>query len=262
MYEERGGRRRCLIDDFEAVSYAPSLDVLTRNPGDERSTAAASFLAVQDPDRSLQYADLEIQFLRGVSPSIKVLQHEEATKAELFRLLPGTSVLHFACHSDFRTSAPYDSGLLLSDGLLSLAEIYTGGHVDGCRLVTLSGCESAQLDPQYGDEFLNIASGFSYAGAAGVVGTLWAIEDLSTMLLMRRFYASEAGGVSSASALAAAQTWLRDAPAAELAGMFEAPPFDQNATAAAARRRLRRLDPAVRPFDHPAYWAPFTYVGV
>jgi CHAT domain-containing protein len=137
-----------------------------------------------------------------------------------------------------------------------------GEHFDRCRLVTLSGCESVRLDPKYGDEFLNIASGFSYAGAAGVVGSLWAIEDLSTMLLMRRFYASEATGVSAAAALATAQTWLREAPAGELAAMFEVAPFDRDDIASAARRRLRRLDPTARPFGHPAYWAPFAYVGV
>lgn len=261
MYEERGGRRRCLVDDFEAVSYAPSLDVLTQNQGEtERSTAG--FLAVQDPDRSLRYADLEVQLLRSVFPSMKVLQYEGATKAGLIRSLPGTGLLHFACHSEFRTSSPYDSGLLLSDGLFSLAEIYMGEHFDRCRLVTLSGCESVRLDPKYGDEFLNVASGFSYAGATGVVGSLWVIEDLSTMLLMRHFYASEATGVSAAAALATAQTWLREAPAGELAAMLEVAPFDRDEIASAARRRLRRLDPAARPFGHPAYWAPFAYIGV
>ena len=235
---------------------------MTQSTRDAERSGADSFLAVQDPDRSLRYADSEVQLLRTVFPSMRVLPHGKATKVGLVRALPGTSMLHFACHSEFRTGSPYDSGLLLSDGILSLAEIYIDTHLHGCRLVTLSGCESARLDPKYADEFLSIASGFSYAGAAGVVGALWAVEDLSTMLLMHRFYGNQTGEASTASALAKAQTWLRDATAAELATMFEAPPFDLGATASAARRRFRSLDPAARPFGHPAYWAPFTYVGV
>lgn len=82
------------------------------------------------------------------------------------------------------------------------------------------------------------------------------------MLLMHRFYANEAEGVSPAAALATAQTWLREAPAGELAAMFEVAPFGRDEIASAARRRFLRLDPAARPFGHPAYWAPFTYIGV
>jgi CHAT domain-containing protein len=259
MYEERDGRRRCLVDDFEAISYAPSVDVLARTAD---TSQLPGVLAVQDPDRSLRYAATEVALLRGRFPSMRVLAHEQATKPELMRLLPTTGVVHLACHSRFLSSSPYDSGLTLSDGVLSLAEIYMTAQLHGCRLVTLSGCESVRLDEQYGDEFLSLASGFSYAGAASVVGSLWDAEDLSTMLLMHRFYGGGAGERAFGVALADAQAWLRDACAEELAMLLGTTPFDTMPAVSGARRRLQSIEPAARPFGHPAYWAPFTYFGV
>ena len=127
-----------------------------------------------------------------------------------------------------------------------------------CRLVTLSGCESVRLDPTYADEFLSIASGFSYAGAASVVGSLWTAEDVSTMLLMHRFYGHQRDAV----ALASAQRWLRDATAGELAALTAAPPFDRLPSGPTMARHFRRRDPQSRPYAHPAFWAPFTFTGI
>lgn len=58
-----------------------------------------------------------------------------------------------------------------------------------CRLVTLSACETGITDiRQSPDEFLGLQAGLLQAGAPTVVSTLWPVDDLSTMLLMERFY--------------------------------------------------------------------------
>lgn len=68
------------------------------------------------------------------------------------------------------------------------------------------------------DEALGLSTAFLAAGAAGVVATLWPVDDYSTALLMSRFYESliETGsrpghphGGDPAAALRAAQLWLR-----------------------------------------------------
>jgi CHAT domain-containing protein len=38
------------------------------------------------------------------------------------------------------------------------------------------------------DEYIGLPSGFILAGAANVVSTLWAVNDLSTALFMIHFY--------------------------------------------------------------------------
>ena len=61
-------------------------------------------------------------------------------------------------------------------------------------------------------------------GCPAVIGTLWSVDDLSTTLLMSRFYAyhrhgdpaTGEGPLSPAAALRRAQAWLRTVTADEL----------------------------------------------
>jgi CHAT domain-containing protein len=79
------------------------------------------------------------------------------------------------------------------------------------RLAFLSACETGLVGTILPDEVVSLASGFLQAGAAGVVSTLWAVNDKSTALLAERFYRHWKGdGMAPADALAAAQRWLRD----------------------------------------------------
>src|SRR5262245_7492397 len=60
-------------------------------------------------------------------------------------------------------------------------------------------------------EFIGLPSAFLQIGAAGVIGTLWSVDDVSTALLMMRFYELHlAGRLEPAAALRSAQFWLRD----------------------------------------------------
>jgi CHAT domain-containing protein len=53
-------------------------------------------------------------------------------------------------------------------------------------------------------------------GAAGVVGTLWEVDDLATALFMAKFYDLHLdGGLPPATALKQAQAWLREATRAD-----------------------------------------------
>ena len=60
------------------------------------------------------------------------------------------------------------------------------------------------------DEYVGLPAGFLQAGAPCVVSTLWAVDDMSTALLMERFYQQHLDeGLSPSRALRAAQRWLR-----------------------------------------------------
>ncbi|SRR6266496_3415749 len=98
-----------------------------------------------------------------------------------------------------------------------------------------------------------------------------AFNDVSTMLLMRRFYEALTS-FPPASALRAAQHDLRTMIAAEvlaavqtlarqdkrLASPAAQSPADEMATLLEA---LAQLPPQTRPFAHDYYWAPFVYYG-
>ena len=75
----------------------------------------------------------------------------------------------------------------------------------GGSLVTLSACETGVNLVAAGDEVIGLVRGFLLAGAAGVVSTLWTVDDQATASLMTRFYSSLRRGLSPAASLAEAQ---------------------------------------------------------
>lgn len=139
------------------------------------------------------------------------------------------------------------------------------------RLVTLSACETGITDIRQSlDEFLGLPAGLMQAGAPAVVSTLWAVNDLSTMLLMERFFRNYLQeGLSLPEALRQAQLWLRDVTAGELAERFTAERLEMlgerlpaDVVSGGYRRFSLDYEPEDRSFAHPYYWAAFTFSGV
>jgi CHAT domain-containing protein/formylglycine-generating enzyme required for sulfatase activity/tetratricopeptide (TPR) repeat protein len=264
--------RPAIIDRFEEIVSAPSAHLLVRSARARRQEAltpdTCRVVAVQNPDRSLQNADDEVAILRSLFPDCTVLAHEQATIHAVLDALADADIVHFACHCNLNMSAPYESGLHLADGVLTLSNIYTNVTVKRAQLVTLSACESVRVDPEFADEFLSVASGFVYAGVSSVVSSLWKVDDFATMLLMRHFYQRVSAGMDVAGALASAQRWLRDVTARELAVVFDeerrkadsARTIDRH-VASSAWRRFTLMPPDGLPFSDPRYWAAFSFVG-
>src|SRR5262249_26813611 len=92
------------------------------------------------------------------------------------------------------------------------------------RLVTLSACETGLYDiDRNPDEFIGLPGTFIALGAAGVLSTLWPVDDRATSLLIAKFYELHRGkGLAPAAALQRAQAWLRGATRAELGGYVTA----------------------------------------
>jgi CHAT domain-containing protein len=97
-------------------------------------------------------------------------------------------------------------------------------------LVTLSACETGRHVVGGGDEILGLTRAFLAAGAASLLISHWAVEDVSTRLLMRRFYDLLAGGARKDDSLRDAQRWF-------VTG--DEHPF----------------------YAHPYFWAPFYLLG-
>ena len=127
------------------------------------------------------------------------------------------------------------------------------------------------------DEHFGLALGPLYAGAPTVWGTLRAVEDVATGLLMGKAYELLRAGKSKVEALREAQLWLRELTAGEVAQILKAHAAGQPArmlakVAAMVRMALLHLlpvqreyalmDASERPFAHPYYWSAFQCVGV
>jgi CHAT domain-containing protein len=85
------------------------------------------------------------------------------------------------------------------------------------------------------------------------------VNDLSTALLMIRFYQNVKQGETVTLALKQAQIWLRDATVEALQVWSEPilDPFSQEEL----RCRLSKMDSRSKPFALPYYWAGFCAIG-
>src|SRR5262249_1237880 len=76
--------------------------------------------------------------------------------------------------------------------LLRLTDIYNLKL--SADMVTLIACNTARSQTVRGFGVGSIASGFMFAGAARVVGTLWEVNDQSSLELVTRFYRNRRDG--------------------------------------------------------------------
>jgi CHAT domain-containing protein len=186
----------------------------------------------------------------------------------------GRTYVHFSCHGSYNWDDPPASGLDLANDRLTLADLQQGEvDLSAARLVTLSACETGITDVLRGsaEEYVGIPAGFLLAGAPCVVSSLWAVPDLSTALLMERFYRNHLNtGMEFAAALREAQLWVRDLEA-EMVAEYAAECYQQSNQKGKGKkgllvqmlhyRYLAEQNPNSRPFAHPYYWAAFTVNG-
>lgn len=242
---EENGSRKYLLDEF-VITYAPSLSVFKRclereKEGRKRETLLG--VANPVPPGNLEFSEQEckkIEMLLGNRRCL-ILWRERATKAEVQRWMRGRNLLHFSCHGQYRLDLPLESSVQLAGGeKLTLGEIFEGVHLPQAWLVVLSACETGLVDfREIADEHFGLPTGFLFAGAPTVFGSLWMVNDLSTALLMAKVYEGlERDGKGKPEALRDAQRWLRDLPAQ----VEEAAPND-------------------RSFARPYWWAAFQCVG-
>jgi CHAT domain-containing protein len=141
------------------------------------------------------------------------------------------------------------------------------------RLAVLSACETGIIGLRLPDEVVSLPSALVKAGFAGVLASMWEVEDQSTAMLMQRFYAQwRTKGMAPVQALQEAQRWLRNATARDktMFSIQRVPaPFRQViATLTTINFIAYRLVNAIlrrrteRPFEHPYSWAAFYLTGV
>lgn len=144
-------------------------------------------------------------------------------------------ILHFATHGFLNQQNPELSGLVLSlfdrdgnaqNGFLRVIDLYSMDLQTD--LVVLSACQTALGKETDGEGIVGLTRGFMYAGASGVVASLWKVEDAATAELMKRFY----------------RAMLKD-----------------NQTPSTALRTAKNELRQIPRFRNPRYWSGFTLNG-
>ncbi|MFG3816144.1 CHAT domain-containing tetratricopeptide repeat protein, partial [Limnothrix redekei] len=206
-----------------------------------------SILAIDNPRQDLPSSEREVLAAVKTFPRPTVLRHEKATTATVAANLGQQAIVHFSCHGTANFNEPLNSGLLMNDDLLTLRELFnlklTEGDKHGIRLAVLSACETGLPGLDLADEAIGLPVGLLQAGVAGAIASLWAVSDLSTAILLTKFYDLWRNHhLTPPDALHQAQQWFRD-------------------TKRSAISQETGLTPAGNK-DHPYHWAGFSYTGL
>ena len=270
-------KRHYAIDDIH-FTYVPNARSLTAAQAISDRVQSDSILAIDEPKH--RYKDEDTGEYQDVSPlpsstrevhsaiatfqKSKVLRHEQATRQAVLDALPSINVLHFSCHGNANIQEPLKSGLAMTgDGEstvltlrdflnLKLAESDRGG----IRLAILSACETGLTGSDNFEEVISLPTGLLQAGVAGVVASLWSVSDLSTMILLSRFYTLwRTQHLAPSVALRTAQQWLRDAEPNAI--IEHCATFIPDLHSQKELVRSLKLD-----YSHPYHWSAFSYTGV
>jgi CHAT domain-containing protein len=147
---------------------------------------------------------------------LKFLDFDASRERVMGSELARYRIVHFATHGVINNEHPELSGIVLSlfdrqgnpqDGFLRLHDIYNL-HLPA-DLVVLSACSSGLGRDVKGEGLIGLTRGFMYAGASGVVASLWKVDDDATAELMKYFYeAMFTKGLSPSAALRDSQLTL------------------------------------------------------
>ncbi len=260
------GQAQALLDNYQVV-YAPSATVLVGFCQRKRKQAPQSLLAVGYNGHNLRHAEAEAQAIASLADGGVALVDNAATNQALFAQAQQFRWVHVACHGRFNPQAPLMSYLRLAGAPLYAADVLQHLHLQA-ELVTLGACETGRNRVLKGDELLGLVRAFIYAGTPAVLVSLWPVDELSTRILMERFYRELLTGQPKAEALRIAQQHLRRLTAhqveAILAGYGESDPQAQVrrlADLAHGQKIQPEMVADAEIFAHPYFWAPFILVG-
>jgi CHAT domain-containing protein len=248
------------------VCYAPSAWVLDRCVRRSRPGWAPVLGIAVDPTERLSYGEWELDridtLFRAACPDpITRLIGPEATFEAVTRELLNHRTSYVSCHGMHDFQNPLQSRLILHDEHLTLEHLLGRMRLDVARLIVLSACETG-IGVEFatrGEEFIGLPSGFIVAGAKSVIGSLWAVDDLATALLMVRLFENLRDRQGIAEALREAQAWLANRTRPEVEAFAKSANFRDKA-ANSFEKTLNALD-GEHPFRHPQFWAAFAVLG-
>jgi CHAT domain-containing protein len=144
---------------------------------------------------------------------------------------------------------------------LTLEEIFQL-QLKQCRLVVLSACETALIDTQSRSDYIGLPTGFIHAGAMGTLASLWAVNDLSTALIMVKFYEELQPGVSIGQALHNTQLWFKSAYTSDLARWVKSSNSFNDQQKKTISKELRSYNIDEKPYGRVYHWGAFCAIGL
>ena len=189
-------RPRTVIDRVVS-SYTPTLRALLEStkrntpvgrPGSDHARMLIIALPETFGQPRLPNVVRERDLLVGVFPDDRhTLLEEGAASRDMVRdALMRHWWVHFSCHGGQNLTEPSRGGLLLHDGMLSIADI-SASHHHG-EFAFLSACKTATGGVTLLDEAITLAAALHYTGYRHVIGTLWSVYDTAAADLAEAVY--------------------------------------------------------------------------
>ena len=217
--------KRYLAEGF-TIRFAPSAAAIA----DDRSHSLSPALVLADPPTA-QWPRLPASRAEGARVAAlhgaTLLSAEAATRAAFLQSVKRSALIHYAGHANSNAGDSYGA-LLLADGVLGSSEI-ARLDLTARPLVVLAACGTFRGNNAHVSGMSSLARSFLIAGARGVAGTLWELDDDVSASFFSRFHEHLRAGASPASALRATQIDM-----------------------------IRSSDARLH---HPATWSPVQYLG-
>jgi CHAT domain-containing protein len=205
-------RGRYLIEDV-ALSVAPSASALMLK---KQPAALAPVLVIGDPHdegvASLPEAAREAEVIAAMYGSSTLLESEQATRARFLAGARTSGMIHYAGHAESDATDPFGALHLAADQPHATGDLDTTAiaamHLEKAPLVVLAACGTMRGESGHVEGMPSIARAFLAAGARGVIGTLWEVDDDAAAPLFRRLHLELRNGASPPAALRTAQIAL------------------------------------------------------
>ena len=170
-------------------SYTPTIGALIsareRNVVIKRADAKILLAGVPRPFEGEVLDDVikEMLIIRSAVPAHGIIPlppdadcsinpHAGASTHDVLSRLPDAAFLHLACHGTQDRENALDSGFLMSDSMMTVAQLMSL-KLPRAFLAFLSACETARGDEKQPDQAVHLAATMLFVGFRSVVGTMW-----------------------------------------------------------------------------------------
>ncbi len=253
---EGGEAAKTYVLNHLTLRFTPNARLLVIRASPRVTPALRSAAVLGDPlpstARRLKAARAEVMEIAALVEGSNAVLGTSVTQEGVLHAIGAHRIFHFAGHAFIDMDEPLESFLLVAEDERVTARSILE-HPNDLHLAVLSACQTAAADLRHVDEVVSLGASFLQAGTTGVIASLWVVDDAATLMLMVQFYRCwKNGALLAPEALAEAKRWMYSSSGDEKRSTY-------SELLAGAGFEVSTL-PWSR-YEHPLYWAAFTYWG-
>ncbi len=190
--------RNNTIDQSSLLAFAPSFEA--------EDTAYNTLAELRSGFGRLKYNAEEAQAVHSLLGG-DLFVGNKATEDQFLQLANQYQVIHLSTHGKSNDQMGDYSFVCFSeipDSISDNERLYVRELYNmqlNADMVVLSACETGLGEMKRGEGIIGLAHGFTFAGAASTVTSLWSVNDIQTTNLMTRFYKNIKAGMTKDAAL-------------------------------------------------------------